>query len=66
MGDVFCTKPWNRRDHEASEINHHQPQQRPSSKEGDVYVHGGVGRESSIKSSFQITKGLLSSSTAPN
>ena len=43
MGDVFCTKTWNRRDHETSEINHHQPQQRPSSKEGDVYMVGLEG-----------------------
>ena len=38
---------------------------RSSSKEGG-YVYGGIGRESSIMSSFRKTKPLIPTSTAPN
>ena len=35
----YCTKVWNRRDHRASEMSHHQPHQsQSSSKEDDVYM----------------------------
>ena len=60
MKSGYCTIMWNGRDHRASEMNHHQPYQRL------VFIQrrwrcvcDGIGRESSIMSSFQKTKWLI-------
>ena len=60
MKSGYCKIMWSGRDHSASEMNHHQPHQRP------VFIqrrwccaYGGIGRESSIMSFFRITKWLI-------
>ena len=62
----YILNAWNRRDHGASEMNHHQPHQRPVFIQRRWYIYGGTVRESSIMSSFQKTKRLIPTSTAPN
>ena len=50
-----------------SKMNHHQPHQRPVFIQRRwCCVYGGTGRESSIMSSFQKTKWLIPTSSAPN
>ena len=67
MKSGYCTIMWNRRDHGASDMNHHQPHQRLifiQRRWGCVY--GGIGRESSIMSSFWKNKQLIPTSAAPS
>ena len=63
MKSGYCTIIWNRSDCGASKMNHHQPHL--------VLIHrrwwcvyGGIGRESSIMSSFRKTKRLIPTSIA--
>ena len=53
------------RDHETTEMNHHQLHQR-SDLIQRCYVYSGIKIESSIMSSSQKTKQLIPTSTAPN
>ena len=64
MKSGYCAKIWSGRECGASEMNHHQPHQRP------IFIqtrwccaYGGTGRESSLMSSFQKTKWLIPTST---
>ena len=67
MKSGYCTITLNGRDRGASEINHHQPHQRPVFVQRRwCCVYGGIGRESSIMSSFWKTKRLIPTSIAPN
>ena len=57
MKSGYCKIMWSGRDHSASEMNHHQPHQRP------VFIQrrwccacSGIGRESSIMTSLWKTK----------
>ena len=60
MKSGYCTIKWNGRDHSASEMNHHQPHQRPVFIQSRwCCIYGGIGRESSIMSFFQKTKWLI-------
>ena len=53
MKSGYCTTRWNGRDRGASEMNHHQPHQRTVFIQRRwCCVYGGIGRESSIASSF--------------
>ena len=62
MKSGYCTITWNGTDCGASEMNHHQPHQRPVFiQRGWCCVYGGIGRESSMMSSFQKTKWLIPS-----
>ena len=61
----YCTIMWNGRDRGASEMNHHQPHQRLVFIQRRLCcVYDGIGRESSIMSSFWKTKRLIPTSTA--
>ena len=54
MKSGYCTIMWNGRHHGAGEMNHHQPHQRPVFIQRRwCCVYGGIGRESSIMSSFR-------------
>ena len=65
MKSGYCTIMRNGRERGASEMNHHQPHQRPVFIQRRwCCVYGGIGRESSIMSSFQKTKRLIPTSTA--
>ena len=61
MKSGCCTIIWNGRDRGASEMNHHQPHQRPVFiQRRRCFICCGIGKESSIMSSFQKTKRLNS------
>ena len=66
MKSGYCTIMCNRRDSGASEMNHHQPHQRPVFIQRRWCAYGGIGRESSIMSSFRKTEQLIPTTTAPN
>ena len=59
MKSGYCTIMWKGRDCGTSEMNYHQPYQRPDYIQRRGCVCSGNGRESSIMSSFQKTKGLI-------
>ena len=66
MKSGYCTIMWNGRYRGASEMNHHQPHQRLVFIQRRWWcVYGGIGRVSSIMSSFRKTKRLIPTSTAP-
>ena len=67
MKSGYCAIIWNGRYYKASEMNHHQPQKRPVFIKRRWYcVYGGIGRESTVVSSFGKIKRLIPKSTAPN
>ena len=66
MKSGYCTIMWNRRDHWVSKVNHHQPHQRLVFIQRRWFVYGGIGKESSIMSSFQKTKQLIPTGAAPS
>lgn len=44
----YCTKVWNRRDHRASEMSHHQPHQGWSSCKAEVMYGVGLKESSEL------------------
>ena len=67
MKSGYCIIMWNGRDCGASEMNHHQAHQRPTSiQRRSCCIYSGIGRESSITSFFRKTKQLIPMSTAPS
>ena len=63
---LILTVMWNGKDHRASEMNHHQPHQRPVSNQRKWCVCGGIRRESSIMSSFCKIKWLIPTNIDPS